>query len=105
MNISKNPPYFAAIFSSKRSKIDDGYQKMSEYMGELSKSQKGFLGLETVRNEDGFGITISYWESEEDIIAWKNNATHLKAQMRGKNEWYENFEVKIAQVNRAYSKN
>ena len=35
-------------------------------MEELAKQQKGFLGIESARNE--IGITVLYWQSEVDII-------------------------------------
>ncbi len=30
-------------------------------MAELASTQPGFLGMESVRGGDGFGITLSYW--------------------------------------------
>ena len=32
-------------------------------MLELARQQPGFLGVESARGEDGFGITVSYWSS------------------------------------------
>ncbi len=64
-------PYFAVIFSSKRSGEDDeGYGKMANRMVELARNQKGFRGIESVRGTDGVGITISYWNTLEDISSW-----------------------------------
>ncbi|HEX7507261.1 MAG TPA: antibiotic biosynthesis monooxygenase, partial [Polyangia bacterium] len=64
--------------------------------------QPGFLGVESVRGSDGLGITVSYWSSEESIRNWKMNSEHLVAQRRGKAQWYENFVVRVAKVERAY---
>jgi len=97
-------PYYVAIFTSKRSKVEDGYEEMSEYLDTLVKEQKGFLGQESIRDANGFGITVSYWESEEDIFAWKNNYAHIEAKKLGQKKWYTHYEVKIAQVNYAYGK-
>jgi len=38
---------------------------MAKKIESLAKSQKGFLGIDSARNE--VGITLSYWESLEDI--------------------------------------
>jgi heme-degrading monooxygenase HmoA len=73
-------------------------------MVELASQQAGFLGTESVRDADGFGITITYWSSEEAISAWKANVEHLAAQDMGRCEWYEHYEVKVAKVERAYGK-
>ena len=97
------PPYYAVIFTSRRSAIDDGYGAMAEQMVELASRQPGFLGVESVRDAQGFGITVSYWTSEEAIAAWKANAQHRIAQATGNRKWYEHFETRVARVERAYS--
>ena len=50
----------------------------------------------------GFGITVAYFEDEAAIAGWRNNAEHAAARERGRNEWYEHFELRIARVERAY---
>ena len=98
------PPYYAVIFSSKRRDggADDGYDATSARMLELVRKQPGFLGAESTRGADGFGITVAYFESEDAIAAWRNHAEHADARARGRNEWYEHFELRIARVERAY---
>lgn len=98
------PPYYAVIFSSQRTKSDGGYEKMAERMVELAAQQPGFLGVESVRGTDGFGITVSYWSSAEAISTWKANVEHLVAQEIGKRTWYEHYELRVAKVERAYGK-
>lgn len=99
MNASK--PYYAVIFTSKRTENSDGYSQMSDWMGELATKQPGFLGIDSAQSE--IGITVSYWESLEAIKAWKENSDHLKAQEKGKKQWYSNYSVRIAKVEREYS--
>ena len=98
------PPYYAVIFSSQRTEGDNGYRQIAERMVELASQQPGFLGAESVRGTDGFGITVSYWASAEDMAAWKANVEHLAAQEMGKQKWYENYELRVAKVERAYAK-
>ena len=97
------PPYYAVIFTSTRTPVDEGYNAMAERMEELVSKQPGFLGVESTRGADGLGITVSYWESLESIAAWKANAEHRIAQITGHRKWYEHFETRIARVERAYS--
>lgn len=96
------PPYYAVIFSSKRRDGDHGYAETAQRMHDLVAQQPGFLGVESARGTDGFGITVAYFESEEAIAGWRNNAEHAVARERGRNEWYEHFELRIARVERAY---
>ncbi|MSU22641.1 MAG: antibiotic biosynthesis monooxygenase [Opitutus sp.] len=98
------PPYYAVIFTSRRSDGDHGYDAMAARMVELGSSYDGFLGIESVRGEDGVGITVSYWRDEASILAWKRDPEHQKAQRGGQEAWYASYEVRIAKVERAYGK-
>ncbi|ULT59245.1 antibiotic biosynthesis monooxygenase [Neobacillus drentensis] len=102
MNKAPQPPYYAVIFTSGRTDGDKGYGKMSKTMEELALIQPGFIGMESARDSQ-LGITVSYWESVEAIEAWKNHAVHRLAQQKGKEEWYQNYTVRISKVERAYS--
>lgn len=93
-------PYYAVIFTSLKSKNDDGYNEMAVKMEVLAKQQSGFLGIESAREE--LGITVSYWESLEAIQKWKANLDHIEAQQKGKTDWYKHYRVRIAKVERDY---
>jgi heme-degrading monooxygenase HmoA len=97
------PPYYVVIFTSRRTPGENGYGAMAERMGTLAAAQPGYLGFESVRNPEGFGVTLSYWESPEAIRAWKDHAEHSIAQDTGLKAWYEHYEVRVARVERAYS--
>jgi heme-degrading monooxygenase HmoA len=98
------PPCYAVIFSSRRTAGDQGYEAMAERMVELAQAQPGFLGVESARGADGFGITVSYWASEAAIAAWRAQAEHRLAQESGRARWYEHYEIRVARVERAYGK-
>lgn len=53
------PPYYAVIFRSQRTDVDDGYGAMADLMERLAQDQPGFLGSDSVRDADGRGITVS----------------------------------------------
>ncbi|MDR3589583.1 MAG: antibiotic biosynthesis monooxygenase [Negativicutes bacterium] len=94
------PPYYAVIFTSVRTEGDNGYGKMAAEMVKLGSSQPGFLGAESVRNEEGMGITVSYWESPEAIENWKNHLRHKEAQQLGRELWYDTFATRVCKVDR-----
>ncbi len=100
------PPYYAVIFTSKLNlKKSADYGKMADEMIALAEKQSGFLGAESVRSAAA-GITVSYWQSEEDILRWKNNPRHKIAQAKGKTAWYDAFSLHICKVehNRFFTK-
>lgn len=98
------PTYYAVIFTSQRNASDaEGYSRMAAAMSDLAAAQPGYLGAESVRDAEGVGITVSYWRDEASIIAWKRVAAHAEAQRTGRSDWYEDYVVRVARVERAYT--
>ena len=96
-----HPPYYAVIFSSQRTEGDQGYGQAASRMLELAREQPGFLGVESAR-EDALGITVSYWESEAAILAWKQQAEHRAVREQGRAAWYSAFQTRVCKVERDY---
>jgi heme-degrading monooxygenase HmoA len=90
------------MFTSQRTDGENGYGDMAARMVELASKQPGFLGVESVRDADGIGITVSYWESLDAIRNWKRNEEHLVAQAKGRSVWYQQFQLRICKVEREY---
>ena len=93
--------YYAVIFTSRKTKNEMGYKRMSQEMEDLARKQPGFLGLDSAQNE--VGITISYWDSLDAIKNWKYNLQHQTAQRIGKEKLYSEYCVRICKVEREYS--
>ncbi|WP_308909319.1 antibiotic biosynthesis monooxygenase family protein [Pseudokordiimonas caeni] len=98
------PPYYAVIFSNIRNDAEpDAYAQTAEAMVELAAQQDGYLGVESVRDTEGVGITVSYWRDEAAIKAWKKNADHRAAQAAGQKRWYRAYITRVAKVERTYA--
>ena len=76
---------------------------MAAAIGEIAKTLTGYIGIESTRDEDGFAITVSYWESEEAIKEWREHTKHAIAQKIGNERWYEDYVLRVAKVERQYS--
>ena len=97
------PPYIAVIFTNLRTESDDeGYGQTAEEMVALGSKQDGFLGIESTRDNNGYGITVSYWRNEDAIKKWKAVADHQTAQKAGRKKWYRAYITRIATVTRDY---
>lgn len=97
-------PYVAVVFSSVHTGDDvESYAATAARMEELASEQPGYLGIESARGADGFGITVSYWRSEDDARAWKRQTEHLVAQEAGRSRWYAQYRVRVATVTREYA--
>ena len=91
--------YFAVIFTAQRSLSgDDIYDITANRMVLLARRQPGFLGVESVSGDDGIGITVSYWVDRDAIANWRQQAEHLAAQALGRQEFYDWYRVRVAEV-------
>ena len=102
MTVAKTPapPYYAVIFTSKRTEGDNGYAAFAEEVLKLAEQQPGFLGAESARDPDKVGITVSYWDSLEAVRKFKNEVRHMEAQRLGKELWYSTFGLRVCKVER-----
>lgn len=98
--IAAEPPYWAVIFASTRRDGDHGYAAMAERMMALAAGQPGFLGADSARDGDGFGVTVSYWRDLEAVARWKADAEHRVAQEFGRSHWYAEYSLRVAKVER-----
>ncbi len=79
----------------------EGYSEMAEKMIQLAKLQPGYIGIESARDAN-LGITVSYWEDQQSILAWKNNVEHSLARELGREKWYQHYQVRVCKVEREY---
>ena len=100
--IAKTPktPYYAVIFTTLRTNVEAGYIETANRMEKLAQEQEGYLGIESAREK--LGITVSYWESLDAILKWKNNIEHTEARKLGKELWYKQYQLRISKVERDY---
>jgi heme-degrading monooxygenase HmoA len=94
---------FAVIFRAQVNKLDDAYTKMVVQMREKAMSQYGCTELVST-TEGELEITISYWDSLEQIQAWKQDSDHQLAQQLGRSSWYKSYQVQVVDILRDYSK-
>lgn len=100
---SSGAAYYAVVFTSQRNaQGEEEYEQTAGRMLELAADQPGFLGVDSARNPDGLGITVSYWESLEAIDNWRRHAEHTAARERGRREWYEWFRLRVCRIEREY---
>ena len=95
------PLYYAVIFTTMRvNNPSDGYAEISERLEKMVCDQPGNIGMESARENNGFGITVCYWTDEVSITNWKNNLEHQDAQKKGRSDWYKNYFLRIAKIER-----
>jgi len=93
-------PYYAVIFTSTHHTLDEEYDGLDDFLIDLAEKSGGFLGMDSARS--GLGISVSYWQTIEDILRWRQNADHKVAIQKGIDKWYEHYNVRICKVERNY---
>jgi len=88
--------FYAVIFSSEKSENLEGYKQMDELTMKLATEQKGYLGYESLSNENKT-IFISYWTDMASIQSWRVNATHQMAKSKAA-QWYKRYLSQICEV-------
>ncbi|WP_375401798.1 antibiotic biosynthesis monooxygenase family protein [uncultured Sphingomonas sp.] len=94
----------AVIFLNTRTADDaDGYAAAATAMDTLAARQPGYLGMDSARGGDGFGITVSYWADEPAALAWRDHPDHAAIRGRGRALWYTDYRVDVTRIERSYA--
>jgi heme-degrading monooxygenase HmoA len=72
-------------------------------MDRLVVTMPGYIGHTSFRDDaSGKGVTISYFRSMAELVAWKEVAEHREAQALGRAEFYAEYEIEVAEIVRHY---
>ncbi len=93
---------FAVIFKAEPDSQDEAYAAAVARMRQLAFEKydcKDFISV----TEGDTEIAISYWQDEDAIKRWKNDAEHLLAQQSGRSKWYKSYTVQVLEIKREYN--
>jgi len=92
---------YAVIFKATLINPDANYTATAERLRNLALEKYGCKEF-TATTEGTQEIAISYWDSEADILAWKNDPQHQAAQTQGRQHWYQDYQVQVVKLLREY---
>ena len=97
-------PQVVCIFRSVRSDHSAReYEQWSKRMDELVATMPGYVSHTSFRDGTSErGVTISYFQSMKDLVAWKNVSEHREAQDLGRSLFYTEYEIEVAEIVRHY---
>ena len=87
--------------------------KMQEYLDiaaelkPLLQNIDGFISIERFSSlvEEGKILSLSFWRDEKSIEVWRNLETHRLAQIKGREEVFIGYRLRVANVIRDYGMN
>lgn len=97
-------PHVVCIFRSLRTDHSvPEYEEWSSRMDRLVVTMPGYIGHTSFRDDaSGKGVTLSYFRSMAELVAWKNVPDHLEAQALGRAAFYTEYEIEVAEIVRHY---
>ena len=96
----------AVIFEVKPTQNGkDEYLKLAGELKPLLENQKGLISIERFQSflDEGKLLSLSFWEDETAITAWRNVLEHRLAQQKGSDALFESYRIRVAEVVRDYS--
>ena len=98
---NENKTMYAAIFRATIKELDARYSSVASRMRDLAIQKYGCT--EFVSVTDGTQeISISYWQDQKQIEAWKQDSEHIAAQEFGKAVCYKSYTVQVVEILREY---
>ena len=90
------------LFRSRlREDAGPGYQDMAVEMLETARTMPGFIDYKRFTADDGERLTVVRWQDEETLRAWREHARHRVAQRMGREQWYAEYHIEVADIRRS----
>lgn len=79
------------------------YEQWAERIHSIAVTMPGFISIKTFTADDGERVSIVEFESEETMLAWRNQPDHKQAQELGRKLFYSEYRIQVCQPVRDYS--
>lgn len=97
---------YAVIFEVKPTEAGKAkYLKFASDLRQFLENRPGFISIERFQSlvEENKVLSLSFWEDEASIKAWRNAVDHRTAQKNGKYGLFESYRIRVARVVRDYT--
>src|SRR5512146_306167 len=103
----KNPDRVISVFRFRRKRVSPAeqaeYNTTGARMMEIATAIPGFISFREYQARDGEFLGITEWASAEALKQWRDHPEHRKAQARGRDLFYTEYEVVICKPLHEYS--
>lgn len=93
------------ILTIFRSRLRPGaieYSNVAREVLELAQAMPGFVSFKTFAHADGERCSVVLFEDWQSHNAWAKHPRHIEAQWQGREEFYIEYSITVAEVARAY---
>lgn len=84
--------------------VFDEYSTTSAGLRDVLSAMDGFAGVERFEScsEPGKFVAVGFFDDEEAVAAWRNHPSHRRAQELGRNRFFTNYRLRMAELVRDY---
>jgi len=84
--------------------LQQDYLDLAGELRPLFAEQPGFISIERFQSltQPGKILSLSFWQDEAAIQAWRQREEHRRAQSAGREEVFSHYRLRVAQVLRDY---
>jgi len=80
------------------------YFKIASELKATLVEMDGFISIErfqSLTDQNKF-LSLSFWKDAESVKAWREQSLHRQAQIKGRNQLFDNYRLRVASVLRDY---
>lgn len=96
----------AVIFEVKPTKVGKAeYLDIAADLKPLLQEIEGFISIERFQSlvDEDKVLSLSFWRDEAAVAQWRNLMAHRSAQDKGRNQLFESYRIRVAEVVRDYT--
>lgn len=89
--------------SNLRDDVPDEYHTLAAELLERARQIEGFVEQKVFVADDGERLTLVTFDSEAAHDQWRTDAVHRAAQQRGREEFYDAYDITVTQATRRHA--
>lgn len=90
------------VFRSRlRPEATEEFGRLADEMMKIARSMPGFLSYTVFTSEDGERCSVIEFDTSEQLRAWREHPRHREAQERGRERFYEEYTLHVAEETRS----
>lgn len=84
--------------------MQERYLEMAGRLRPLLEQIDGFISVERFQSLSTPQklLSLSFWESEQAVRAWREQEEHRQAQQQGRDGWFADYRLRVVSVLRDY---
>ena len=79
-----------------------GVEAAGQRMYELASAMPGFISYKEFQAEDKETVTLVEFDTEQQLLAWRNHPEHQQVQRMGRERVFESYDIAVCQPVRRY---